>query len=268
MRSRVICAGIACMVLIISCKQKNASTTISKAVTDLASNNLKGNISQVESDTYPVDSTGKTGPVDSKDIDKYDSSGYEISSISMNGKDSIESQTSIDHNAAGYVTKIQTTGANNEKKSSLSIDYDSLGKYSVAKAYDSTGKLETYYTDITSNEFGDVTGAKGYHPDSTLKMTFENYYDSIYNIGGNSKDSVGKIIYSGIGVLNDKHDLAKYSDTTVTTDPKTKKETTKITSNTYTYQDYDSHGNWTQRTTLDDKGKPTKIVKRIITYRE
>jgi hypothetical protein len=268
MRSRFIPSAMAVMILISACNQKQTATSVSKPVSDLASENMHGNIAQVESDTYLIDSTGKAGPLDSKGIEKYDTSGYEISYVSMNGKDSIISQTIIKHNPDGFVTQVEITGANNEKENSFLINYDSLGKYSDVKMYDSAGKLATYYTDITSNNYGEITGAKGYHPDSTLKLSFQNYYDSIYNVGGISKDSVGKLTYSGIGVLNDQHNLSSYADTTINTDPKTKKDTTVITANTYTYEDLDSNQNWIQRTTFNEKGKPTKIVKRIITYRQ
>ncbi|MFI5155476.1 MAG: hypothetical protein ACHQEM_04800 [Chitinophagales bacterium] len=254
--------------LFTACNQKQPASAVPNAVTDLASDNLKGNITQVESDSYKVDSTGKMGPIDEKNIEKFDSSGFLSSSISTNGKDSIKSQSSFQHDGYGYMTAMQTTGANNEKKSSMVIEYDGPGKFTVAKAYDSTGKLDVYYADITKNQFGEVTGAKGYHKDSTLKLSFVNEFDSIYYVGGSSKDSVGKLTYSGKGTLNDKKDISKWDETTVTTDPKTKKDSTKNTSTTYTYENWDSHGNWTQQTSLNEKGKPTKIVKRIIIYKE
>jgi hypothetical protein len=87
-------------------------------------------------------------------------------------------------------------------------------------------------------------------------------------VGDVSKDSVGKITYTSKLVLNDKKDAAKVDETIITTDPKTKKESTKNTITTYTYDGWDDHGNWTQQTTFNEKGKPTKIVKRIITYRQ
>jgi hypothetical protein len=258
----------ATILLVTACNQKKSALSVSNVATDLAAENLKGNITQVETNSYIIDSTGKTGPLDEKNIEKYDSSGYTVSYISMNGKDSIKSNTKFQHNATGFVTNIETTGANNEKKSSLVIEYDSAAKYKLAKGYDSTGKMDVYYEDITSNKFGQVTGGKGYHTDSTLKLTFNNDYDSIYYVGGASKDSVGKVTYSNKIELNDKKDAAKSDETTVTTDPKTKKDSTKNTVTTYKYDGLDSHGNWTQQTSINEKGKPAKIVKRIIMYKQ
>jgi hypothetical protein len=264
---RIALFSLTIFLLITSCNQKQSAPSVPKAVSDLATENLKGNVAQVETDSYIIDSTGKTGPLDEKDIEKFDSSGYSVSGVTMNGKDSIKSQTTLQRNENGFVTNVQTTGANNEKKTSLTIEYDSTGKYGIAKSYDSTGKMDSYYSDITSNNFGQVTGAKRYHPDSTLKMSFANDFDSIYFVGDVSKDSVGKVTYTSKVALNDKKDEAKVDETIVSTDPKTKKESTKNTITTYTYDGWDDHGNWTQQTTINDKGKPTRLVKRIITYR-
>jgi len=265
---RVKILPVVLIIFIVSCNQKQPVADAFRAPSDWAGENLKGNPTQVETDTYKIDSTGKTGPLDEKNIEKYDSSGYTVSSVTMNGKDSVKSQSSFMHGADGFMTSMETTGAKNEKKSSLTIQYDGPGKYSGAKSYDSTGKMDVYYKDITSNSLGMVTGGKGYHPDSTLKMSFVNEFDSVYYIGGNSKDSVGKTTYSGKQTLNDKKDVVKSEEMTVTTDPKTKKDSTKTTITTYTYDGWDSHGNWTQQTSINEKGKPTKIVKRIIVYKD
>lgn len=265
---RITIFSLAVALLLTACNQTESGSSAPSAINDLASENLKGDVTQVESDSYIVDSTGKTGDLDEKNIAKYDSGGFAISYLSMNGKDSIKSDSKYEHNGNGFFTSMQTLGANGEKKSSMTVDYDSAGKYSLAKSYDSTGKMDVYYNDITANEYWQVTGAKGYHPDSTLKMSFTNNFDSVYYIGGVTKDSVGKITYSSTFNLDDKNNLEKMNETIVTTDPKTKKDSTKHTITTFTYDSWDSHGNWTQQTSFDEKGKPTKIVKRIITYRK
>ncbi len=121
--------------------------------------------------------------------------------------------------------------------------------------------MDVYYKDITLNKFGQLTSAKGYHPDSTLKMSFNNNFDSIYYVGGNSKDSIGKLTYSSKITLNDKKDQAKLDETVVT------KGVSKNTVTTYKYDGWDKFGNWTQQTSYNDKNKPTKILKRIIVYK-
>ena len=79
---------LAAILLIASCNEKKSESTVSRAIPDLAGENLKGDITQVELDTYLIDSTGKMGPLDEKSIEKFDSSGYSISYVDMNGKDS------------------------------------------------------------------------------------------------------------------------------------------------------------------------------------
>ncbi len=253
---------------LIGCNQKPASSEAPIAVPDRLTENLKGNVTQVETDSYNIDSTGKVGPLDEKDIEKYDSSGYTISYVSMNGKDSVKSVSKYWHNAQGFMTSMETKDAGGEKKSAMKIEYDSTGNYKTALSYDSTGKLDVYYTDIKSNKFGEVTGAKGYHKDSILKMGFTNDYDSIYYVSGETKDSIGKVTYSNKVKLNDKNDATEFDETTVTTDPKTKKDSTTNTVTTYKYDAWDNNGNWTQQTSYNEKGKPIKVVKRIITYKQ
>ena len=126
MRAKLL--PIVLILTVFSCNQKPPAAETPKAVSDWTGENIKGNPTQVESDTYKIDSTGKTGPLDEKNIEKYDSSGYTISNVTMNGKDSIKSQSIFAHDADGYMTSMETTGAKNEKKSSLTIQYDGPGE--------------------------------------------------------------------------------------------------------------------------------------------
>ena len=111
------------------------------------------------------------------------------------------------------------------------------------------------------NDHGQVVSAKGHHPDSSLKMTFQNNFDSIYYIGGENKDSVGKVTFSSTIKLDDKRNPVQTDETTVTKDSTTKK------SITYAYDTWDDNGNWTQQTATEN-GKPKKIIKRTITYKQ
>ena len=119
-----------------------------------------------------------------------------------------------------------------------------------------------YY--ITENEFGEVLTGTEYHPpDNTLKSSFVNNYDKMYYyIGGVGKDSTGKRNFSiPTNVkLNDKGDPIEQTTTTVM------KDSTKTETLTYKYDSSDDKGNWTQRTEYNEKGKPSKIVKRSYTF--
>ena len=260
MRISTCIAGIA--IIAVACNQKpSSSQNTHTPIADLKAENLKGQIQQIETDTYLIDSaTGKMGKLESKSVETYNDGGYTASFSNYNEKDSSTTLTSYDRDANGYVTGINTT-KNSKPLSSMKIMVDSLGKYVLATSFDSTGKEDVFYDEITSNDFGEILGAKGHHADSSLKMTFSNTFDSIYYVGGESKDSVGKLTYSASLKLNDKKDASQMDETNVSKDSTTK------TNTTFAYDTWDNQGNWTQQTTTENS-KPKKIIKRIITYKQ
>ena len=73
---------------------------------------------------------------------------------------------------------------------------------------------------------------------------------------------VGKVKSTSTARYNDKGEQTEFSNTTNTK----YSTTTKVTKSTY--DTHDDKGNWTQRTEYDDKGKATKITKRVYTYRK
>ncbi|MEP6682249.1 MAG: hypothetical protein ABJA35_03275 [Parafilimonas sp.] len=259
MRLLTCIAGIAIMA--VACNQKPSSEKNSpRPVPDALAENVKGKVAQIETNTYLVDSTtGAKGKLESKSIEKFDDSGYTVYYSNFTSKDSATNVTDYTHDANGFVTDITTT-KNGNPLSSMKIMVDSMGKYTVATLFDSTGKEDVFYDDITSNDFAQVLGAKGHHPDSTLKMTFTNNFDSIYYVGGESKDSVGKLTYSSTIKLNDKKDPEQMDESSVAKDSTTK------TTTTYAYNTWDNSGNWTQQT-VTENSKPKKIIERIITYK-
>jgi hypothetical protein len=245
-----------------ACNEKKSAPSGPISVTDLAQDRMKGNVTQVETDTYLVDSaTGKMGKLDEKEITVYDDKGYVKTYTKKNGKDSLLSEMTLTLDANGFVTKQVTNNGKGKLKTKVEITVDSAGKVSSAKRYDSTDKMVAYYTDITQNKYLLLTGAKEYHQDSTLKQTFINDYDSIYYVGGTGIDSVGKPNYTGKVKLDDKKNEIAFDETTV------EKGVSKTTTVTYKYDTWDDKGNWTKQTTLNEKGKPTKIKQRIITYK-
>ena len=66
--------------------------------------------------------------------------------------------------------------------------------------------------------------------------------------------------YTGSVKVNDKGDPIDEMSTT------RQKDSTKTERMTYKYDSYDDSGNWTQRTTYNEKGKSSKIVKRTFIY--
>ena len=252
---------LVCMVaLAAACHQTSSpSEQANQAISDLVIENVKGQVVQLETDIYLVDSaSGKMGKLESKSIEIY-SNGYDTSYSYYTASDSSTTVSVYGHNANGYTTSMTTT-KKGKPVSSMQLVVDSAGHYTLATSFDSTGKMDTYYDSILSNNYRQVIAAKGHHVDSTLKMTFTNTYDSVYYTGAESKDSVGKLTYLSVIKLNDNNEPMQMDETVVT------KDSTKKTITTYTYDGWDKQGNWTQQTAFE-KGIPKKMMRRIITYK-
>lgn len=260
MKLFTVLAGTA--LIVTACNQNPTTSTdnAKKPVPDISAENLKGKIEQVETETYLIDSaTGQMGKLDSKTVEKYNNDGYTISYSNYNAKDSSTTVNAYDIDADGYFKGMKIT-KNDKPLSSMTAELDS-GKYTSATEFDSAGKVSTIYDEIVMNDYGQVVSATGHHADSSLKMSFKNNFDSVYYIGGESKDSVGKVTFSSTIKLDDKRNPVQTDETTVTKDSTTNKSTT------YAYDSWDSSGNWTQQT-VTENGKPAKIVKRTITYKQ
>ena len=245
-------------VIVFSCNQSKKE--ISKNA-DMLADNLKGKAEQTIDSTYKADSTGKIGEQDSCCVvtQKYDENGYATENISDNKKGTENYKTTFTHDDNGNIKSVKTT-KNGKPLSSISIQLDKDGKYSDAQSFDSTNKMDFYYTDLTQNDYGQITSFKQFKPDSTLKMSVASTFEKQLFTGNSVKDSSGKETYSSKIKLDDKNNVGENATKEVTKDSTTNK-TIK-----YQYDTFDDKGNWTQRTEMDEKGKPVKIVKRTITY--
>jgi hypothetical protein len=249
----------------ISCNEKKEGPS---ATNDLFLDNLKGAVQQTMETPYQTDSTGKIGVMDSCCISlgNYDSAGNFNKYVSKDGKGNIKFEQSISRYDNSLFKEI-TNSANSKQSGRITIQLDKEGKkYATAIEYDSSGKLSSFYKDITQNEYNQLTSMKQYKPDSTLKQSEETKYDKQIFVEQTTKDSSGKEISKTSAKVDDKGNQIESTRTSTMKDAKTKKDstTTKITK--YKYDSFDDKGNWTQRTEMDEKGKPTKIVKREITY--
>jgi hypothetical protein len=228
--------------------------------TDWLADNLSGKVEQTTDSTYKTESMGKTGELDSCCVvsTKYDEKGYSSGYTSVDKAGTDKEEGVFTHDDKGLFTGQKFT-KNGKQTSSLTVQNDN-NKPSVARSFDSTNKMDFYYTDITTNDYDRLLGFKQYKADSTLKMSIEFTYDKQFYKGQTNKDSVGKETYSSAVKLDDKNNIIENTEKTVTKDSTTNK-TTK-----YRYDSFDDKGNWTQRTEMDGTGKPVKIVKRTVTY--
>ncbi|MES1224908.1 MAG: hypothetical protein ABUT20_55990, partial [Bacteroidota bacterium] len=214
-------------VLLIACNNETKTAEAPKN-TDLIQQNLKGKVQHYDETSYPVDSTGKMGAMDSiTNSQDYNEKGYQTAFASKNAKGEVLTEgmvTQFDNGA----TKTYASKTKGVLSFKMEIGIDSNGKYNSAKAYDSTGKMSSYYTDLSENEFGEVLTGTEYHADSTLKSSFVNSYDKDgHYIGGSGKDSTGKETFHATVKLDDKGDAIEQTTMTVT------KDTTKTETVTY-----------------------------------
>jgi len=258
MKNIIFMAGLSLM--LVSCNNEGKAPEIPKN-SDWVADNLKGRVKTVEIINYTPDSTGAIGEPDSccADVQQYDENGYFTSYESKTKNGSISASGTATRHPNGQM-KEMINNKDGKMQARFAIEVDADGKYIKATSYDSTNTMDLYYTDITENEYGQVTGAIGHHPDGSVKESFASQYNGSINMGSTTKDSVGKAKNEFKIEVNDKNDRAKTINTTYG------KDSTTTKTFTYTYETYDDQGNWTQRTTHDENGKATKVEKRTITY--
>jgi hypothetical protein len=250
--------------LLASCNNADDKSAEKKVkYSDLANDNLKGNIETIEDSPYQVDSTGKMGAMDSCciDVTQYDENGNAVKYTSKDSKGTVKNESVFTRHENGLWTGATDT-KDGKSSGGMMVTVDDKGQYTVAQTTDSTGKPDKYYTGITQNDYGQVLSWKQYDKDSVFRSEGASKYDKSLFMGFTAKDSVGKVTSTSVAKYNDKGEQTEFSNTTITKDS----TTTKVTK--YTYETHDEQGNWTQRTEWDDKGKATKITKRAYTYRK
>ena len=247
-----------CIVISFFACNSNDKKTEAAKNTDLIQQNLKGKVQKVEETTVNIDSTGKMKPDSSTSVNEFDEKGYQTKYSTKDSSGTLTSEQNISHNDDGTFKEMTTTAKGKQTFKLVTEVKD--GKYTGGKSYDSTGKQDSYYTDLKTNDYGIVYAGKQHFMNDKIKSTFDMKYDGPNFIGGTATDSTGKTTYTGSVKLNDKGNAAEETSTTLD------KGVTKTEVVTYKYDSYDDKGNWTQRTTDNDKGKPTKVVKRTYTY--
>ena len=244
----------------IACNNADNKTAEAAKNTDLIQQNLKGKVQRFEESSATIDSAGASKPDSSSFINVFDEKGYQTSYVTKDINGKTKEEQTIDHYEAGQVKGFVVKNAQGKQRMKWEITIDSNGKYSGAKVYDSTDKISSVWKELSENEYSQVIKGTEYKEDGSLKSSFVNNYDNAHYIGGVSKDSTGKETFRSSITLNDKGDASEESTTTVT------KDTSKTEKFTYKYDNYDDKGNWIQRTTYNEKGKPIKVIKRTIAY--
>ena len=239
--------------------KKTESVAVATAKnTDLIGQNLQGKVKELAEANYNMDSTGKMKPDSSVTHFYFDEKGYQDRYTSSDSSGKVTMEQTLKHNPDGSFAEY--VNMKNGKMSEKLVTEMKDSIYIGGKLYDSTGKQIAYFDSLKQNEFGMVYEGKKHAMDGKVIATWTSKYEGSHYVGGSSTDSTGKTDYSGTIKLNDKGDPIE--ETTTTLD----KGVSKTETLTYKYEGTDDKGNWLQRTTYNDKGKATKVVKRTITY--
>ena len=252
-------------IFLLSCNSSEDKKTESKVkYSDLVNDNLKGDIQTIEEAPYKADSTGKMGDMDSCCISvlEYDANGNNTKYTSKDSKGTVKNESVYTRHENGLWIGSNDTKEGGKPTGSMKVSVDDKGQYGLAQTFDSAGKPDIYYTTLGQNEFGQVSAWKQYDKDSVFRQEGAATFDKSLQLSFIIKDSVGKEKQSYASKYNDKGEQTENTSTTITKDS----TTTKVTK--YTYESHDDMGNWTQRTTWDEKGKATAITKRTYTYRK
>ena len=240
---------------------KNDTTEETAMTSDLVQQNLKGKVKSITETTTNIDSTGVEKQDSLTNHTSFDEKGYQTAYLKKDSSGKVVSEEFASRNDAGLVTEFGTK-KNGKIISRVETEISEDGKYLGGKRYDSTGKQDGYYKDLMQNDYAIVYYGKLFDMNDKLKETFDMKYDKTHFLGGKVTDSTGKATYEGTAKVNDKGDMSE-EEYTYVEDGKSKTE-----KKTYKYDNYDDKGNWTQRTTYDDKNKRTQVVKRSLVYYE
>ncbi len=252
----LLCTGI---FLMISCNQQNSSKT---KYNELLSDNMKGDIQLIEETPYQVDSSGTATMMDSCCITltEFDVNGNTLKNSEKESSGTVKSASVFTRHENGLFASVLNT-EKGKTKNSFKLSFDESGSWNTGEAFDSSGKLEFYYDGIGHNEFGQVTSWIQHKPDSSLGVSANLKYNKNLQTEMTMKDSSGKVMNTTTSKYNDQGEQIETTNVNVGKDSTTTKTTT------FKYDTHDEQGNWTQRTTFDEKGKATKVVKRVYTYR-
>lgn len=246
--------------LFVSCNDSKVQKTDAPKNTDILSMNLMGKVQSFDESSTSIDSTGVSKPDSSTVTTSFDEKGYTTGYVTKDIDGKVKETQTITHYDGGQTKDVIVKNGDGKQTNRWEIKIDDNGKYTEAIVHDSTDKVTSTWKELAENEYGQVTKGTQYKEDGSVMASFENMYDGPIFMGGTGKDSTGKETYRSTIKLNDKKDPAEQSSTTVT------KDGTKDEKRTYTYDSYDEQGNWTQRTTMNEQGKPIKITKRTFVY--
>ena len=256
---------IASSLILFSCN--NAPKEVEDDVVMIAENSdwtldhLKGMVQLIEQSTYTADSTGQIGEMDSccTEFTTFNEDGFAIKFEYKDRNGLVTEEISMELMDNGKF-KSAIRMENGKLSWNRAVTYDADGKILFAVDTDSSDLVSRYYNGIVENEQGQILEGKIYKADSVLFGVWTRKYIDGLETGRGWTDSLGVETLKATGEVNKDGLLSKMTTVKIVEDS----TTTSI--ETYVYDSFDETGNWTQRSTLGEDGKTTKVEKRVYSY--
>ena len=249
-----------CLALITACSNKKDKRV---KHSDLRTENIKGDVSQMTITSYTSDSTGKIGEMQDccKTVFEYNEDGNLLRQKSINKEGKITEEETTTIHESGLRTSV-TTMKEGKRTRYMVFQVNDSGQYFAGKVLDSADKVVMYYEDLVMNEWGQPVSFTLYGKDSTVIMKEQAKYEGNKLISYFQTDKNGKQIARYVHTYNEKNEGIEETAIEMT------EEGEKKTTRKHTYGDYDSNGNWTTMTEWNENGKAVSILKREFVYRK
>ena len=226
--------------------------------TGIIQQNLKGKVQTLTEITINLDSSGNAKSDSTFKISEFTTDGYITTVTSKDSSGKIIQIQTLVLNADGTMKEMNKS-KEGKQISRFTAEVDKSGNYTSGKNYDSTNNQDCYLADLKTNEYGIVYSGKEYFMNGKIKNTWDAKYEGSNFVGFTATDSLGKTS-QGLVKLNEKGDAIKENYSYY------EKDSLIAKNYTYKYDSYDDKGNWTLRSTYDEKEKKESIVKRVFAY--
>jgi hypothetical protein len=226
--------------------------------TGIIQQNLKGKVQTLTEITINLDSSGNAKSDSTFKISEFTTDGYITTVTSKDSSGKIIQIQTLVLNADGTMKEMNKS-KEGKQISRFTAEVDKSGNYTSGKNYDSTNNQDSYLADLKTNEYGIVYSGKEYFMNGKIKNTWDAKYEGPNFVGFTATDSLGKTSQGAVK-LNEKGDAIKENYSYY------EKDSLIAKNYTYKYDSYDDKGNWTLRSTYDEKEKKESIVKRVFAY--
>lgn len=226
--------------------------------TGIIQQNLKGKVQTLTEITINLDSSGNPKSDSTYKISEFTTDGYVTTVTSKDSSGKIIQIQTLVLNADGTMKEMNKS-KEGKQISRFTAEVDKSGNYTSGKNYDSTNNQDSYLADLKTNEYGIVYSGKEYFMNGKIKNTWDAKYEGPNFVGFTATDSLGKKSQGAVK-LNEKGDAIKENYSYY------EKDSLIAKNYTYKYDSYDDKGNWTLRSTYDEKEKKESIVKRVFAY--